>query len=102
MGMDKTAFFTVMASIALAAFLLGGDATPADTPALNLKGTACYTNWWFKGNASDVWQSVINCPDPIGTVSVEQLYAKGWRVISVSRMNDKGAYYAVIVESQGR
>ncbi len=41
-------------------------------------------------------------PDPIGSVSVEQLYAKGWRVVSVSRMNDKGAYYAVIIETQGR
>ena len=100
MGMEKTAFFTVLASIALAAFLMGGDASHADTP--TLKGTACYTNWWFKGNASDAWQSVIQCPDPIGSVSIEQLYAKGWRVVSVSRMNEKGSFNAVIIETQGR
>ncbi len=100
--MTKAALITVLASLCL----IAGNASRADTPTPTgtppLKGTACYTNWWFKGNASDVWQSVIQCPDPIGSVSVEQLYAKGWRVVSVSRMNDKGAYYAVIIETQGR
>lgn len=100
---NKTEFFTVLASIALAAFLMGGDASHADTPALKgTEGTACYTNWWSKGNASDAWQSVIQCPDPIGSVSIEQLYAKGWRVVSVSRMNEKGSFNAVIIETQGR
>lgn len=98
--MEKTALFTVLASIAFPPFLMGGDAAHADTP--TLKGTACYTNWWFKGNASDAWQSVIQCPDPIGRVSIEQLYAKGWRVVSVSRMNEKGYFNAVIIETQGR
>ena len=97
---NKAALFTIRASIATAAVLMGGNASHAETPAL--KGTACYTNWWFKGNASDVWQSVIQCPDPIGSVSIEQLYAKGWRVVSVSRMNEKGSFNAVIIETQGR
>ena len=98
--MGITAFLRILGSLLLAALLIGINVSRADT--LPLKGTACYTNWWFKGNASDAWQSVIQCPDPIGSVSVEQLYAKGWRVVSVSRMSERGAYYAVIIETQGR
>ena len=102
--MTKAALITALASLCLS--LIAGNVAHADTPALkgtpNLKGTACYTNWWFKGKASDAWQSVINCPDPIGSVSVEQLYAKGWRVVSVSHMNERGSFNAVIIETQGR
>lgn len=98
--MGITAFLKILGSLLVTALLVGINVSRADTP--SLKGTACYTNWWFKGNASDAWQSVIQCPDPIGSVSVEQLYAKGWRVVSVSRMSKRGAYYAVIIETQGR
>lgn len=102
--MEKTGLIVILASFALAGVMSAGRAdkvTLPDPPTL-IKGTACYTNWWFKGNASDAWQSVIQCPDPIGSVSIEQLYAKGWRVVSVSRMNERGSFNAVIIETQGR
>lgn len=101
--MDKTALIVILASIGLAGVMSVGNADKGvylDSP--TLKGTACYTNWWFKGNASDAWTSAIQCPDPVGSVSVEQLYAKGWRVVSVSRMSERGSFNAVIIETQGR
>lgn len=103
--MNKTALIVVLASMGLGVASAEGmadkDKVTFPVPP-TLKGTACYTNWWFKGNASDAWQSVIQCPDPIGSVSIEQLYAKGWRVVSVSRMSERGSFNAVIIETQGR
>jgi hypothetical protein len=100
---NKLGLFVILGAIGLACFWSGAFAEKVpNVEPLPLKGTACYTNWWFKGNASDAWQSVIQCPVPIGSVSVEQLYAKGWRVVSVSLMSDTGSYYAVIIETQGR
>lgn len=102
--MAKTGLIVILASFGLASVVSAGSADNVTLPVSPtlVKGTACFTNWWFKGKASDAWQSVIQCPDPIGSVSVEQLYAKGWRVVSVSRMSERGAYYAVIIETQGR